>query len=117
MKNLFLLSIISLVLSSCMTTRLERQENRRKAKCEKHGCYTSVSDSMMIIRKTITIREDTTIFVHVQGMVKHDTTVIVKEDPQTGLIQRNQYWIYLLQPLTHGLKMAGLNMTLFRKTP
>ncbi len=86
MKNLFLLSIISLVLSSCMTTRLERQENRRKAKCEKHGCYTSVSDSMMIIRKTITIREDTTIFVHVQGMVKHDTTVIVKEDPQTGLI-------------------------------
>jgi hypothetical protein len=86
MKKLFLLCSIVLLLSSCTTTRLERQENRRKAKCEKYGCFSSASDSMMIIRETITIKEDTTIFIHVPGKIIHDTTVMLEQDPVSGLM-------------------------------
>jgi len=83
MKRLFYIFSIALLLSSCMTTKLERQEMRRKAKCEKLGCYSS--DSMMIIRETITIKRDTTIYIHVPGMTVHDT-IEVEQDPVTGLI-------------------------------
>jgi hypothetical protein len=86
MKKLFLLSSIIILMSSCMTTRLERQENRRKAKCEKYNCYASASDSIITVRETITIKQDTTIFIHVPGMIVHDTTVVVEQDPLTGLI-------------------------------
>lgn len=86
MKRIFLLSSILFVLSSCMTTRLERQQQRKKAKCERLGCYQSNSDSMMIIRETVTIREDTTIYIHVPGKVVHDTLIQVTQDPVTGLI-------------------------------
>lgn len=86
MKRIFLLCIVLLLLSSCMTTRLERQQNRRLAKCEKFGCNNLQSDSMMVIRETVTIREDTTIFVHVPGSIKHDTTKVVVKDPVTGMI-------------------------------
>jgi len=84
MKRIFLLCSIMLLLSSCMTTRLERQENRRKAKCEKYRCYSG-ADSMMIIRETVTIKEDTTIYIHIAGMAVRDT-LQVKQDPVTGLI-------------------------------
>ena len=85
MKKILTICSILLILSSCMTTRLERQQQRKKAKCERLGCYQSVSDSMMIIRETITIKEDTTIFIHIPGLAVHDT-VQVKQDPVTGLI-------------------------------
>jgi len=86
MRKLILLCSIILLVSSCITTRTERQENRRKAKCEKYGCYSGPSDSLMIIRETTTIKEDTTIYIHVPGMIVHDTLIQVQQDPLTGLV-------------------------------
>ena len=116
MKRIFLLSSILFVLSSCMTTRLERQQQRKKAKCERLGCNQSNSDSMMIIRETVTIREDTTIYIHVPGKVVHDTLIQVTQDPVTGLINsKNQFSMFHLQPHMPGLKMENLSMNMFRR--
>lgn len=80
MKTKLIYCLIALILSSCsLTTKTERAENRRQAKCIKHGCNQGTSDSVMVIRETLTIKEDTTIYIKVPGESKTDTLIVEKD--------------------------------------
>lgn len=74
MKNTLRVLCILVILSSCTTTRPERIEKRMQRKCEaaafKWGCNQGGSDSIMIIRETKTVTEDTTIYIKVPGEIK-----------------------------------------------
>ncbi len=71
--------LIAILLASCSTTtKTERAENRRQAKCTKYGCNQGVSDSIMIVRETKIITRDTTIYDTIQGETKiNDVPVVV----------------------------------------
>jgi len=79
--------LILIVLSSCITSRPERLESKRQRKCElanyRWGCNLS-SDSVMIIRETITELRDTTIFFYVPADTVSDTLFVFFDD--NGLV-------------------------------
>lgn len=79
MKNLFLFSIILLLISSCSLTREQRIEKRRAKKCElanyKWGC--NWGDTAYVLKTvTNTIYRDTTIYIHVPGESRTDSVMV-----------------------------------------
>jgi hypothetical protein len=95
MKNIIFL-LLMLITASCLTTQSERLEAKRQRKCDKAawrwGCNQGVSDSIMKITETITIYQDTTVFIHLPGKIVHDTVEVIVD--KNGLVNSKKSYLF-----------------------